>query len=390
MISILYVDDEPQLQGVVKIYLEKNGTFNVETAESAIIALEKLAKTKYDAVVSDYQMPEMDGIEFLKVVRKEYPRLPFIILTGRSREAVAIDALNNGADYYLQKGTDIKALFAELQNMIRKAVEQRHIEESLIASEERYRNVVQTQTEFISRFLPDGTHIFVNDAYCRYFEKTCDEITGYVFKPDIPREDLEQLGKHFSSLTSEKPVATIEHRIVMPNGEVRWQQWNDRAIFNDMGEVLEYQSVGRDITEKVRMEEALRNSEQLNRDIIDHLPDATFAVNKNGEVIVWNHTMENLSEISSSEIIGKGKHKPAMILYGEPRPILTDFVIEKDEDILSNYFKVQYEGNIVIAETPTLNFNNRSIVLWGKASPLYGRNNEIIGAIETVRVLSDK
>jgi PAS domain S-box-containing protein len=127
----------------------------------------------------------------------------------------------------------------------------------LIESEQRYRNVVEDQTEFISRFLQDGTHIFVNEAYCRYFGMKHDEITGHRFRPKIPVEDRERVNQFFASLTPDHPVETIEHRIVMSDGSVRWQQWSDRAIFDPSGTVTEYQAVGRDITERRKAEDAI-------------------------------------------------------------------------------------------------------------------------------------
>ena len=102
----------------------------------------------------------------------------------------------------------------------------------LLESEARYRNVVEDQTEFICRFLPDGSHIFVNGAYCRYFGKNREDLIGHHFVPDIPREDLPVLKAHMASITPEHPVQTVEHRIRMPNGEIRWQQWSDRAVFD--------------------------------------------------------------------------------------------------------------------------------------------------------------
>jgi len=127
-------------------------------------------------------------------------------------------------------------------------------------SEERYRNVVEDQTEFICRFLPDGSHIFVNDAYCRYFGKTREEIVGRRFTPDIPKEDLPALKAHFALITPDRPVQTVEHRIRMPDGEIRWQQWSDRAVFDKNGNVTEYQSVGRDVTDRRRTEQALHEA----------------------------------------------------------------------------------------------------------------------------------
>ena len=101
MISVIYVDDEPSLLDIGKLFLERGGQFSVDTAESAKIALSLIARKKYDAIISDYQMPEMDGIVFLKQVRNSGSKVPFIIFTGRGREEIVIQALNEGADFYL-------------------------------------------------------------------------------------------------------------------------------------------------------------------------------------------------------------------------------------------------------------------------------------------------
>jgi PAS domain S-box-containing protein len=256
MISVLYVDDEEVLLEIGKIFLEKSRQFHVDTMTSAYEALHLLKSTSYDAIVSDYQMPGMDGIAFLKSIRAEFPELPFIIFTGKGREEVVIEAFDNGADFYLQKGGEPIAQFTELGHKITAAVRRRQAEKALQESETHYRNVVEDQTEFISRFLPDGTHVFVNEAYCRYFNKKREDILGKKFRPDIPKEDQSLFLDYFSSLTEEHPIATLDHRIIM-GGEIRWQQWTDRAIFNEKGILIEYQSVGRDITEAKRSEEQL-------------------------------------------------------------------------------------------------------------------------------------
>ncbi len=257
MISVLYVDDEEVLLEIGKIFLEKSDQFHVDTMTSATEALQLLKSTSYDAIVSDYQMPDVDGIAFLKAIRVEFPELPFIIFTGKGREEVVIEAFENGADFYLQKGGEPITQFMELEHKITAAVRRRQAEKALLESETHYRNVVEDQTEFISRFLPDGTHIFVNEAYLRYFNKKKEEFIGKKFKPDIPKEDQSLFKEHFPSLTKEHPIATLDHRIIIPDGEIRWQQWTDRAIFNDQGILIEYQSVGRDITETKRSEEQL-------------------------------------------------------------------------------------------------------------------------------------
>jgi PAS domain S-box-containing protein len=121
--QVLYVDDEKDLLDLGKLFIEESGDFAVTIIESAPAALTLLQKKKFDAVISDYQMPYMDGIQFLIEVRKNFGNLPFILFTGKGREEVVIQAINNGADFYLQKGGDPESQFVELTHKIKKAVE---------------------------------------------------------------------------------------------------------------------------------------------------------------------------------------------------------------------------------------------------------------------------
>ncbi|MCK9630357.1 MAG: PAS domain S-box protein [Methanoregula sp.] len=125
MISVLYVDDEDALLDIGKRYLERTGKLKVDITTSVSHALELMSVTRYDVIVSDYQMPEMDGIEFLKKLRALFPKIPFIIFTGKGREEVAVEAFEYGADFYLQKGGAPKPQFTELARKIITAHEHR-------------------------------------------------------------------------------------------------------------------------------------------------------------------------------------------------------------------------------------------------------------------------
>jgi PAS domain S-box-containing protein len=138
------------------------------------------------------------------------------------------------------------------------AVRSLQSKEGLQASEKRYRAVVEDQTELICRFLPDGTYTFVNDAYCRYFQRSPEELLGRTFWAFIPPQEHAAAREFLASLTRDHPVATREHEVLVPGGEVRWQQWRDRAFFDDHGRVVEYQAVGRDITERKHAEDAMQ------------------------------------------------------------------------------------------------------------------------------------
>jgi PAS domain S-box-containing protein len=125
-IKILLVDDEETLLEVSKIYLEKmNEKFNIITVDSAVEALEMIKQQEYDVIISDYQMPVINGLEFLSRVRNAGNEIPFIIFTGKGREEVAIQALNLGADFYLQKGGETTSQFHELENLIDKLFEKK-------------------------------------------------------------------------------------------------------------------------------------------------------------------------------------------------------------------------------------------------------------------------
>jgi hypothetical protein len=161
-------------------------------------------------------------------------------------------------------------------------------ESKLRESEERYRGVVESQSEFITRFRPDGTITFANEAYCRYFDLDNCTIPGQKFIPSIPDDDRRRLDARFSELSPEHPDFFIEHRVIMPDGEIRWHQWSDRAIFGPDGTIIEYQSVGRDITEKRQIEQDLTESERRFRDLATLLPQVIFEVDVTGKITYVN------------------------------------------------------------------------------------------------------
>ena len=122
MISILLVDDELNFLEVTRMFLEKGRGIRVTPVTSAEVALEMLKTSTFDAIISDYAMPGINGIDFMKQVRAMGDDTPFIIITGRGREDVVIDALNFGADLYLQKSADPRSQFSDLVSRIRNMV----------------------------------------------------------------------------------------------------------------------------------------------------------------------------------------------------------------------------------------------------------------------------
>ena len=146
-------------------------------------------------------------------------------------------------------------------------------EQALRASEARFRSIIEDQTEFLVRWQPDGTRTFVNDAYCRYFGLPREELIGQNFLSVVAEDDAHIILEQLKDITPDSPISPYyQHRIHRADGSLGWLQWIDRGIFDQEGNLIELQSVGRDITEQILTENALRDSEERFRSIVDASP----------------------------------------------------------------------------------------------------------------------
>lgn len=140
-----------------------------------------------------------------------------------------------------------------------------------------------------------------------------------------------------------------------------------------------------------RAEEAMRQSEQRLSEIINFLPDATFAIDLNGSVIAWNRAIEEMSGVPADSIIGKGNYEYAVPFYRERRPILIDLVIRNDPAVESHYPYITRSGNKIFSEVTIPHMNNgKGASLWLIASPLYDTKGQVTGAVESVRDITDR
>jgi PAS domain S-box-containing protein len=246
---LMIVDDEIDLLTSLCDILSEIG-YETVGFTSGKDALKALKERDFDLLLTDLMMPEMDGIALLRAALEMDPHLVGIIITGQGTIHTAVEAIKIGAFDYVLKPFRLKSLDMTLTRAMRL--------HQLKESEEKYRSIVEDQTELVCRFLPGGLLTFVNEAYCRYFGKKREELIGNSFMTFIPDEDQEQVERHFMFINMENPVAKYEYRVISPNGEICWQQWTNRAIFDKQGNLIEFQSVGSDITERKRMEEELR------------------------------------------------------------------------------------------------------------------------------------
>lgn len=214
-------------------------------------ALDAIKEQDFDIFIADLKLGEMDGIELIKSAKKIAPLIVYIVVTGHGTIQTAVEAIKEGAFDYISKPIDWKML----KMLLSRAMEMRLLKKS----EEKYRAIVEHQTELICSWKPDWTITYVNEVFCHYFEKTSQELIGSPFPISISEEDHEKLKNQIASLNIKNPVAKVEYPIFMASGELRWQQWINQAIFDEQGTISEFHSVGRDITELKHAEEQLKN-----------------------------------------------------------------------------------------------------------------------------------
>jgi PAS domain S-box-containing protein len=133
--------------------------------------------------------------------------------------------------------------------IIEDITEQKRYQETLRLSEARYRGIVEDQTEFINRYLPDTTLTYVNKALCQYMDCRAEDLLGKRFIDTLPEEERGGVQRSLGSLSPQKPTGVLEHRLIDGRGRIRWTHWTNRAIFDENGTIREYQGMGRDVTD---------------------------------------------------------------------------------------------------------------------------------------------
>jgi PAS domain S-box-containing protein len=199
-----------------------------------------------------------------------------------------------------------RALINTLADMLRTFFDRKQAEEALRLSESRYRAVVEHQTEFIVRWRPDGVRTFVNEAYRDYFGLSTEQALSTNFVPLVVEEDQAAVQAKIARLISgEVQAETDTHRVINPDGSIGWQEWVDQAIYDENGQIVEFQSVGRDVTERKRTEEALAASETELRALFASMNDVVLVIDRDGVYRKIAPTNPNLLYKPPGELLGK-------------------------------------------------------------------------------------
>lgn len=259
--SVLYIDDDVALLEMIKLMSERSREMTIQTAQSAKEALGTLAQNSFDAIIVDYDMPEISGIEFLKILRKQGDTTPIIMFTGVGGEYAAIEALNNGANFFLKKGEDPRHQFRELVTMVKKAMER--------------------------------------------------------------------------------------------------------------------SSLGR----------ALGTTQRIIADMINFSSDPSFAVDRDGKVVAWNDSMEQLTDVPANAMMGKGDNIYSESFFGTRKKMLVNLVFESDKEIKRQKYMLvsRVPKGLVIAVIRGQKKDGEEWTLWMKAMPMYDSQGQFIASIGIIR-----
>jgi PAS domain S-box-containing protein len=223
-------------------------------------------------------------------------------LLGQNLELPALRS--NGEEFYvelslslLRQGNNIKVIAA-----LRDITERRRADDELRRSEARYRALVQTQVEAICRWLPDTTLTYVNEAYCRLYGKRSDQLLGQKFIGRMPGAARVSMEEHIRILMAHPGTLYHEAPVLQSDGSYLWYRWSNTAIVGELGEVMEVQSVGLDITERKKVEEELRESEARFRETADLLPQSVFETDTSGRLTFANRVTLEMTGCTDGDL----------------------------------------------------------------------------------------
>jgi len=445
VISVLYVDSDPVLLDSGKRFLERETDIRLDIAHTAKDALLRLKTGSFDAIVTDHEMPGIDSIYLLKIVREKFPKLPFIIVTGNGRDEIFIEALNGGADDYIKKSGDPKSQFAELSYKIKRAIEfreseqkiarlnridaiLRRINESVVHFQDRMQlmqevcKIMVQEAGFVMAWIgfedPDTRRInrvTANGIVDDFFVKVrlssddiangqgptvtairkgkysvCNDIQTY---PAMEMWEEDALRKGYRSAAAFPLSAgkAVHGAITIYSDEKNFFSDSEIRLLNGITENISFVLTTMEMEDTQRqVQEELKTSEHQLLEIINFLPDATFAIDTKGTVIVWNKALEKLTKVSAEKVFGLGNYEYSFHILGERMPGLLDLVFATDTELEKyHYSAIQRSNNCIRAQIQVSRLKGKPATLELIASLLFDQNGQISGAIQSMYDVSE-
>jgi PAS domain S-box-containing protein len=294
LIHVLHVDDDADFLKCSKRILEMYDPFQIETAVSVKEALQKIRQKAYDVIVSDYLMPERNGLNLLKELRNRGNDVPFILFTGKGREEIAIEALNLGADRYFNKSGKPETVYGELSHSIIAAVNAKRAEKALQDSEEKYRKQFEEAMDAI--FLADaetGILVDCNRAATKLVGRKKSELVGKHQRILHPPEAIDdRFSRSFRQHITEKEGNVLEEQVITKSGKIKAVEI--KANLFELGDKRVLQGIFRDTTSRKKIEEKLRRERETIELVTASIGAGLTIISKDYKILWANKFLKNV------------------------------------------------------------------------------------------------
>ncbi|MBE9572696.1 MAG: PAS domain S-box protein, partial [Proteobacteria bacterium] len=439
--KILIVDDDPNGLYMLEVMLKGSG-HEVFAAENGQAALESAGVNPPDLIISDILMPVMDGFQLCRKVKgnKDLNHILFIFYTATYTDDKDEElALKMGADKFIRKPVEpdefikivqgvigdmekgkakpkkadleeekevfklyserlVKKLEKKMLDLEREINQRKQTEKALLESEARFRTLVEK--------IPAIIYIAALDKYSttQYVSPQIESILGYTqeeYKEDsslwgkrLHPDDRERVLKELVVTHQSDIPFVAEYRMLPKDGRSVWVRDEAVIVKDDAGEPLFLQGVMYDISERMRYDEELRNSEKRLEQAVQGNSIPTYIIDNNHIITHWNKACENLTGVSAAEIVGTKKAWSAF--YAEERPVLADLIVdEASEKEIAGYYEGKYNKSILAegayeCENFYPDLGEKGKWLFFTASPLKNSQGTVIGAIETFQDITER
>lgn len=369
MTKVLIVEDEAVLSALLKAQLERLDYKVLGVAASGEQAISMTEELNPELVLMDIMMPgQYNGIQAAEIINKEF-NTPIIFLTARSDEESINEAKRIKPYGYLVKPVKI----FDIKAAIEIALSRRDLENRLFESESRYRAVVEDQTELVCRFTPDKKLTFANKAFCDHFKINKEQVQGFRFSHATDESDLPMDPQH--------PVISKERMICLDGDKPHWYQWTDHAIFDKSDNLVEYQSVGSDITNLKLAEEELKKHRNHLQQLVEE---------QTADLVVAKEEAEEANR-SKSEFLANMSHELRTPMHGIlsfAQLGINKFDTIPRDKLLSYFTKIEISGNRLLSLLN--NLLDLSQMEAGKTAYLMNDNNLLLLANLAISKLQEQ
>ncbi|WP_435093088.1 response regulator [Halorubrum sp. N11] len=307
VVRVLHVDDDPAFLDLVSTYLEQmDGPFEVRSETEVDDAIEVVESGSVDCVVSDYEMPDTNGLAFLERVRERDPTIPFVLFTGKGSEEIASEAISAGVTDYIQKRSGADQ-YTVLANRVQNAVDQARSRAALAASQER-----------LSRFIeqsPLGTIEYDKTFRIVRANRAAEEILGYseselvggTWLRFVPAEFRRHVAEVERGLLLNKGGYQSVNENVRADGERIRCAWHNQVVTDDDGEVIRVFSQFEDVTERTKRKREIEQTNAVLSTVLDALPIGVLAEDADRRILRVNRHLYDLFDLDGdpADAIGR-------------------------------------------------------------------------------------